>query len=640
MSPLLIIIFTLFPISSLSQTIQQYDDCTTKLYSCGETIRWIRYPFWGHDRPSYCGLPEFHLTCRDDDGLTTIRIIGITFRVLSINQNFSMITIARDNLQEEPDPCLLESVDSMIVNRFDDTVFSYAPSRILFLGIYIECVVDMRSAPIPDRNKLDCLGDGTKIISFFREELVYFSQDSCKRNITAPVLKKAFQEFKQNETMSLGEVLKQGFPIAYKVDDGGICSRCESSGGTCWSNFTSSVPSCLCPDGMPRLVCRGSSGANWKVKVVIGVAVALPSLLLIFMIYCIMKSSSSNCIATFKHKTMDDKRVEAFIMQYGSVGMKRYSYVDLKKITNSFQVKLGQGSFGIVFKGKLSDGRLVAVKILHSFKGSGQEFINEVASISRTSHVNIVALLGFCFEYQKRALVYEFMPNGSLDKFLIHHVPLEISEHIGIKRLYEVALGIARGLDYLHRGCNTRILHLDIKPHNILLDEDFCPKIADFGLAKLYSRKESMVSLLEARGTIGYIAPEVFNRNFGRISHKSDVYSYGTLILEMVERGINIEVVGSGLTNELNFPYWIYTRLKKDEILLDGVTTIEENGYVRKMTIVGLWCIQADPGQRPSINEVIEMLEGSIEELEVPPKPFFSSPLQSPNHHVLTHHEE
>ena len=100
--------------------------------------------------------------------------------------------------------------------------------------------------------------------------------------------------------------------------------------------------------------------------------------------------------------------------------------------------------------------------------------------------------------------------------------------------MHKIAIGIAQGLEYLHRGCTTRIFHFDIKPHNILLDEDFCPKISDFGLAKLCSNKESIVSMLHARGTIGYIAPEVFSRNFGRVSHKADVYSYGMLVLEMV----------------------------------------------------------------------------------------------------------
>ncbi|KAI3732150.1 hypothetical protein L1987_63349 [Smallanthus sonchifolius] len=121
-------------------------------------------------------------------------------------------------------------------------------------------------------------------------------------------------------------------------------------------------------------------------------------------------------------------------------------------MTNSFKVKLGQGGFGQVFKGKLSDGRLVAVKVLNTSKANGQEFINEVASIGRTSHVNIVTLLGFCFNYQKRALVYEYMPNGSLEKFIDSHVPMESSENIEIKKLYEIALGIACGLDYLHRS--------------------------------------------------------------------------------------------------------------------------------------------------------------------------------------------
>ncbi|KAI3735856.1 hypothetical protein L6452_15377 [Arctium lappa] len=317
-------------------------------------------------------------------------------------------------------------------------------------------------------------------------------------------------------------------------------------------------------------------------------------------------------------------------MQYGPLVTKRYNYVDIKKMTNSFEVKLGKGGYGTVFKGNLSDGRLVAVKVLNSSKANGQEFINEVASIGRTSHVNIVALLGFCFEYKKRALVYEFMPNGSLDKFICRPVPLEITEHIGVHKLYEVALGIARGLDYLHRGCYSHILHLDIKPHNILLDEEFCPKIADFGLAKLYSRKESLVSMFEARGTIGYIAPEVFNRNFGRVSHKSDVYSYGMLILEMVGgRKTTDTGVGFGHTSEIYFPDWIYNRLKKEEFLLDDVTTVEENECVRKMTIVGLWCIQTNPIQRPSINEVIEMLEGNMEALSIPPKPIFSSPPRS-----------
>ena len=126
-----------------------------------------------------------------------------------------------------------------------------------------------------------------------------------------------------------------------------------------------------------------------------------------------------------------NKNIEEFIRNYGSQAPKRYSYSDIKKMTNSFKDKLGQGGYGCVYKGKLGDGRLVAVKLLNTSKGNGEEVINEVASISRTSHVNIVSLLGFCFERGKKALIYEFMRNGSLENFLCSETPLKASKHLG-----------------------------------------------------------------------------------------------------------------------------------------------------------------------------------------------------------------
>jgi serine/threonine protein kinase len=193
---------------------------------------------------------------------------------------------------------------------------------------------------------------------------------------------------------------------------------------------------------------------------------------------------------------------EEFIKKYGSIAPKRYTYSDVKKLTNSFKEKVRQGGYGVVYKGKLPNGCMVAVKILSASKGNGEEFINEVASISRTAHVNIVTLLGFCYERTKKALIYEFMPNGSLDKFIYDKgPPITTNHHLDSNTMFQIAVGIARGLEYLHRGCNTRILHFDIKPHNILLDEDLHPKISDFGLAKLCKTKESIVSMTGMRGT-------------------------------------------------------------------------------------------------------------------------------------------
>lgn len=341
--------------------------------------------------------------------------------------------------------------------------------------------------------------------------------------------------------------------------------------------------------------------------------------------------TASNQMAIPFRRLENHQKIEKVIRQ--TIAPKRYSYSDVKKMTDSFKDKLGQGGYGLVYKGKLLDGRPVAVKILMKNipkgKRNGEEFINEVAIISRTSHVNVVSLLGFCFEGHKRALIYEFMANGSLEKFMYNGNTWKAGCCLEWEILYEIAIGIAKGLEYLHGGCNTRILHLDIKPQNILLDEHFLPKIADFGLSKLCSRKESTASMENVRGTIGYIAPEVYSRCFGRVSHKSDVYSYGMMILEMVSGRKNANVKAND-ASKIYFPHWIYHRLQKDSDLgLCSVRTKEEDEIARRFVLVGLWCIQTNLSHRPSMSEVLVMLEVCSEALEIPPRPFNVSPQSS-----------
>jgi serine/threonine protein kinase len=352
---------------------------------------------------------------------------------------------------------------------------------------------------------------------------------------------------------------------------------------------------------------------------------------------CFWRKFSFNKIIYFwKKETLNHQTIEAFLRNHGPIAIRRYNYSDIKKMTNFFRDKLGEGGYGGVYKGQLPDNCLVAVKVLKEARGNGEEFINEVASISRTSHVNIVSLMGFCFEGSKRALIYEFMPNGSLEKFIYKESPSKTDRQLEWETLYKIALGIAQGLEYLHKGCNTRILHFDIKPHNILLDENFCPKISDFGLAKICPREKSIISMLDARGTAGYIAPEVFCRNFGGVSHKSDVYSYGMMVFEMVggRRNIDVEI---DPTSEIFFPHWIYKRLEQDEDLgLQGLTNEDDHESARKMLIVSLWCIQTDPSSRPPMSRVVNMLEGNLESLQVPPKPYLSSPSRSPEDYSTT----
>ncbi|CAL8162280.1 unnamed protein product [Prunus armeniaca] len=252
-----------------------------------------------------------------------------------------------------------------------------------------------------------------------------------------------------------------------------------------------------------------------------------------------------------KKEKENQLRIERFLDEYRAMKPSRYSYADIKRITSQFKEKLGQGAYGTVFKGKLSSELLVAVKMLNSSNENGEDFINEVGTMCQIHHVNVVRLVGICADGFIRALVYEYLPNGSLQNFL-SSVDNKNS-FIGWDKLQDIALGIAKGIEYLHQGCDQRILHFDIKPHNVLLDQDFTPTVSDFGLAKFCAKDQSAISMTTARGTMGYIAPEIFSRNFGNVSYKSDVYSFGILLLEMVGGRKNFKVMEDS-TSQVYFP--------------------------------------------------------------------------------------
>ncbi|KAF8657032.1 hypothetical protein HU200_060367 [Digitaria exilis] len=262
------------------------------------------------------------------------------------------------------------------------------------------------------------------------------------------------------------------------------------------------------------------------------------------------------------------------------------------KITRRFNNKLGQGAFGSVYKGDLSNGVPVAVKVLENSKGQGEDFINEVATIGTIHHANVVRLLGFCSEGSRRALIYESMPNASLEKYIFS----EASD-----------------------TC------CQIKPSNILLDYSFKPKISDFGLAKLCARDQSIVTLTAARGTMGYVAPELYSRNFGTVSYKSDVYSFGMVVLEMTSGQSSSDPQAKN-HNDVYIPEWIYEKIiSGQELELVREMTQGEKDIMKKLAIVALWCIQWNPVNRPSMTKVVNMLTDSLQSLKMPPKPFASS---------------
>ncbi|XP_043694534.1 LEAF RUST 10 DISEASE-RESISTANCE LOCUS RECEPTOR-LIKE PROTEIN KINASE-like 2.1 [Telopea speciosissima] len=591
----------------------KFDACIPR--SCGNGTD-ISYPFWiSLIQDSYCGYPGFEVTCENEEPM--ILISGNKYLIRNISYADNLVSVVSTEALQNDCHIPLRNLS------FNGSPFVYSQNteNLIF---YFNC-----TRPVPPNYgylPINCssINTGNHSYAFYQHDLglanLNDSLKTCAPIVIAPVAKYYWMmSYVQLLDMGYAGLVEGGFQLQWNETVSSNCSECRGSGGRC--GFYEEEFWCFCSPGPQRQSCIIVPQISLAKKIIsvlsfIGYAAILATILWYLRKWYLNRRRTAQIVADF-------------LKTYGSPNMKRYSYSDIKKMTSSFKEKLGQGGYGSVFKGKLEDGHLVAVKILNDSKGDGGEFINEVATISKTSHVNIVSLLGFCFDGSKRALLYEFMHNGSLEKFINDMEPAQTRPHLCWERLYQIAVGIARGLEYLHRGCNTRILHFDIKPHNILLDEEFCPKISDFGLAKLCPRKDSIISMTGARGTAGYIAPEVFFRTFGGVSHKSDVYSYGMMVLEMVggRRNIDDQVDQTG---EIYFANWMYKCVGVGKQARVNEAMMEEDEEIyKKMTLVGMWCIQVDPANRPSISKVVDMLEGNLESLPIPPTPFFSSSSRS-----------
>ncbi|XP_056171168.1 G-type lectin S-receptor-like serine/threonine-protein kinase At2g19130 [Syzygium oleosum] len=292
-----------------------------------------------------------------------------------------------------------------------------------------------------------------------------------------------------------------------------------------------------------------------------------------------------------------------------------FAYRVLKKATKNFSEKIGEGGFSSVFRGALPDSTPIAVKKLVNQNQSNKQFLAEVRTIGTIQHVNVLRLRGFCAEESKRFLVYEYLANGSLAVHLFQ----KGSNTLDWKTRYGIAIGIAKGLEYLHERCRDRIIHCDIKPENILLDSELAPQIADFGLAKLLGRDVSRV-ITTIKGTRGYLAPEWISG--GAITSKVDVFSYGKLLFEIISGKRNIGELNSDMREYL--PLQVANSIAKgEEVLplvdprLDGLVEMEELCRACK---VACWCIQDSERDRPTMTQVVQILEG-VMAVEKPPIP-------------------
>ncbi|KAK9267835.1 hypothetical protein L1049_010271 [Liquidambar formosana] len=292
--------------------------------------------------------------------------------------------------------------------------------------------------------------------------------------------------------------------------------------------------------------------------------------------------------------------------------LKRFSFRELQIATGNFSPKniLGQGGFGVVYKGCLSNRTMVAVKRLKDPNFTGErQFQTEVEMIGLALHRNLLRLYGFCMTSNERLLVYPYMPNGSVaDRLRDTHQEMP---SLDWNKRMSIALGAARGLLYLHEQSNPKIIHRDVKAANILLDESFEAVVGDFGLAKLLDRRDSHVTTA-VRGTVGHIAPEYLST--GRSSEKTDVFGFGILLLELVT-GQKALDAGNGQVHKGMILDWVRTlhEEKRLEVLVDrDLRGCFSSAELEKAVELALLCTQSHPNLRPKMSEVLKVLEGIV----------------------------
>ncbi|KAL3819950.1 hypothetical protein ACJIZ3_005855 [Penstemon smallii] len=608
-------------------SIAQINTSSCPSSSCGNIP--IRYPFRLKGDPISCGYnhPNFVLDCLNNR-TTIFTLNSINYHVQELNYEQFLIRLVtpdlnRRNLSSCPvyPNAYRNGEDGILVEFRSNTPV-----------LFIHCVSPVSSLRYLNAPFCGISSNSSEIHSYVMvgDVRLYELEDSCRVD-RMYLVSERWRLSDKSSLSTIYDALAYGFEFSWFQS---LCGECQMSIGLCFLRFNTTVCQQGCSMHFPLFgtsyehtciedVHRSQIGSKCKFEcrainvAFYGLSVVVPILVLKllfgfpFLIGLVVHKWRR------RHLSMDQS-IEEFLQGQNNLTPIKYTYSEIKKMTNNFNQKLGEGGYGTVYKGKLRSDPYVAVKMLGQSVANDQEFISEVGTIGRIHHVNIVQLIGFCVEGSKCALVYEYLANGSLDKYIFGQRDLALR----YSKIFEIALGVAHGIDYLHRGCDMQILHFDIKPHNILLDEKFNPKISDFGLAQLYPTDNSFISLKTARGTMGYMAPEMFYKNIGGVSYKADVYSFGMLLMEMAGRRKNMNPFAED-ESQIYFPLWVYDQICAGNEIEIMDANDEERKIIKKIVIVALWCIQMKPSDRPSMNKVVEMLEGDSE-LQMPPKPFLA----------------
>ncbi|KAM1956300.1 hypothetical protein ACFX16_025732 [Malus domestica] len=628
MLPLLFLLFLFFFFCSVDVTTSFPADADlsncTQTFDCGP-FRNLTYPFTGGSRPSYCGPPEFHLSCTDDSPELTIA--SLSYRVLKLDPVQQNLTLARSDLWNST------CTDKLANSTLESVFFSYDEDDDMDVTIFYGCNSTLIT-PKP-KNWFFCdlnltFDDAYYVIGPVPLDPI-MSGFKCSVGITVPILKTTAAVLVANRSL-FGEAIMTGFNVNYTNPYEKQCAKCLNVNGLCGFDSDKNRPVCICGN-------RVCNPAGNKPQIKIGLAVGGAILFGVFVgfyVYYFIQRKKKKLAAETQGKELPTPLTSKGVAtpstdlsQFQSIpsypsftcksdydnkgstyfGVQVFSYNELEEATENFNPakELGDGGFGTVYYGKLHDGRVVAVKRLYenNFKRV-EQFMNEVEILTRLEHRNLVKLYG-CTSRRSRELllVYEYIPNGTVADHL-HGKRVESGCLSWPVRL-SIAIETADALAFLHRN---DVIHRDVKTNNILIDNDFCVKVADFGLSRLFPNDVTHVSTAP-QGTPGYVDPEYYQCY--QLTDKSDVYSFGVVLIELLS---SLQAVDTNRhRHDINLANLAVNKIQNHLVneLVDPHLGYETNYSVRQMTTavaeLAFRCLQQERDMRPTMDEVLEGLK-------------------------------
>ncbi|XP_010916448.1 LEAF RUST 10 DISEASE-RESISTANCEUS RECEPTOR-LIKE PROTEIN KINASE-like 1.2 isoform X2 [Elaeis guineensis] len=599
--PLLFFTFSSLLPSFADATYKQYSDCAPTPFTCGDLSINVSYPFLIHGRPDYCGHPDYNLTC--DDKFIMIQIDNIEYQVKGIDYSNSLLTIVNQKYVGQSCPKPDENT------TLDHLLFEYS-DRDQNLTVFLNC-----NSLIPNLHDIGCLSvfdHKTRLYWYYWFDN-YSLPGVCQSFVTLP-MNQTVVELLMSGGMSFDDALQEGFSVRWMVGSG-WCKGCMDSGGFCGYYLDDDRP-CFCPNGLCNGTCskdgKSKTRRNIAIGVGMGVGVMLVASLVCLSWHKLRQRKQRSASSILLGRTASSEPCFKNDPELGKTGYQTtiFTYEELEEATNGFSAskELGDGGFGTVYKGKLRDGRVVAVKRLyeHNYKRV-EQFMNEVEILSRLHHQNLVSLYGCTSRHSRELLlVYEYVPNGTVADHL--HGPRAQEGALTWPIRLNIAIETADALGYLH-AVEPQIIHRDVKTNNILLDNSFHVKVADFGLSRLFPLDATHVSTAP-QGTPGYVDPE-YHQCY-QLTDKSDVYSFGVVLAELISSKPAVDT--NRTRHEINLANMTTSKVQNCQLdqLVDPSLGYQTDWEMKTMiTLVAelaFRCLQLEREMRPSIKEVLEVL--------------------------------